>query len=89
MLFIIPASSAVILYCEYLQFITGEITSLSLFLQIVFFISIVLLFLGSYYHSRVRADYPEILVITTNTQKLAGVYGDNFKEIVKMLGKSV
>lgn len=88
-LIVIPVSSVVALYGEYLRFTASEITSLSLFLHLVFFIGIALLFLASYYHSCIRAAYPEILVITTNTQELAGVYGDNLKEIAKMLGGSV
>jgi hypothetical protein len=88
-LVVVPASSVVALYEEYLRFISGEITPLSLFLHLGFFTGIVLLVLANYYHSRVRADYPEILTITTNTQERAGVYGENLKEIAGLLGKSV
>lgn len=88
-LVIVPASSVVALYGEYLRFTASEISSMSLFLHLGFFISIILLFLASYYHSRIRADYPEILTITTNRQELAGVYGDNLSEIAQLLGKSV
>lgn len=88
-LIVIPASSIVIVYEEYLRFVSGEITPLSLFLHLGFFIGIVLLFLASYYHSRVRADFPEILTIITNTQERAGVYGENLKEIAGLLGRSV
>ena len=88
-LIVIPASSVVTVYEEYLRFTSGEITSLSLFLHLGFFTGIVLLVLANYYHSRVRADYPEILTITTNTQERAGIYGENLKEIAGLLGKSV
>jgi hypothetical protein len=87
-LFVIPFSSAGVLYGRYQQFIAGEITSLQFFLNLGFDISIVLFFLAIYYHSRIRANYPEILVITTTTQKLAGVYGNNLKEIATNLEKT-
>jgi hypothetical protein len=86
---VIPASSAGVLYGEYLQLTAGDITSLSFFLHLGFDISIVLFFLGIYYHSRIRATFPEILVITTTTKKLAGIYGKNPEEIAKKLGKLV
>lgn len=87
-LVIAPASSVVALYGEYLRFTAGQISSMSLFLHLGFFISIILLFLASYYHSRIRADYPETLTITTNRQELAGFYGDHLSEIAQLLGKS-
>jgi hypothetical protein len=87
-LIVVPASSMVAFSGEYLRFAAGEITSLSLFLHLGFFIGIVLLFLASYHHSLVRMQYPDMLVITTTTQQRAGVYGDNLKEMVKILGRS-
>lgn len=87
-LILVPASSVIALCGEYLRFSAGEISSMSLFLHLGFFISIVLLFLASCYHSRIRAACPKILTITTNTQELAGVYGDNLIEIARLLGKS-
>ncbi|MCK9592777.1 MAG: hypothetical protein M0Q91_12310 [Methanoregula sp.] len=88
-LIVIPASSAGVIYGEYLQLVSGEITSTSFFVHLGFDISIVLFSLAIYYHSRIRLDYPSVLVITTNTKKLAGIYGKNPEEIAKMLGKSL
>lgn len=88
-LLMIPASSAGVIYEEYLQFAADDITSSSFSLHLGFDISIVLFFLAIYYHSRIRSDYPETLVITTNAQKLVGIYEINPEEIAKMLGKSV
>jgi len=86
-LILIPLSSAGVTYGEYIQFLSGEIPSSSFFMHLVFNISLVLFFLAIYYHSRVRLNYPSILVITTTTKKLAGIYGNNPEEIAKMLGK--
>jgi hypothetical protein len=88
-LILIPVSSAGVTIGEYLQAVSGEITFPSFFMHLVYNISIVLFFLAIYYHSRVRSNYPSILVITTTTKKLAGIYGSNPEEIAKMLGKSV
>jgi hypothetical protein len=88
-LIIIPVLSAGVTIGEYLQAVSGEIMFPSFFMHLVYTISIVLFFLAIYYHSRVRSNYPSILVITTTTKKLAGIYGRNPEDIVKMLGKSV
>jgi hypothetical protein len=84
-LLVIPATSVGILYGEYLQFTTGGITSSSFFVHLGFTISIVLFFFAIYYHSRIRLHYSSFLVITTNTKKLAGIYGKNPEDIAKML----
>lgn len=86
---VIPASSAGVIYGEYLQLVSGEITSSSFFVHLGFNISIVMFFLTIYYHSRVRSYYPSVLVISTTTKKLAGIYGENMDEIRRRLGKSV
>jgi len=84
-LLVIPVSSTGVLYGEYLQLTTGEITSSSFFVHLGFTISIVLFFLAIYYHSRIRSHYSSFLAITTNTKKLAGIYGKNPENIIKML----
>jgi hypothetical protein len=74
---------------RYLQGVAGDITVFSFFLNLGSDIGTLLFFLALYHHSRIRADYPELLVITTNTQRRIAIYGKNYGEIVKMLGKSV
>lgn len=88
-LIVIPASSAGIIFGEYLQLVSGEITSSSFFVHLGFDISIILFFLAIYYHSRIRLYYPSVLVITTNTKKLAVIYGKNAEEIAKILEQSL
>ena len=88
-LLVIPASSVAIIYGEYLEMLSGEIESSSFLLRIGYHTSIVLFFLVIYYHSYIRSYYSTILVITTNTKKLAGIYGKNPEEIAKLLEKSV
>jgi hypothetical protein len=88
-LLVIPASSVAIIYGEYLEMLSGEIESSSFFLRLGFHTSIVLFFLAIYYHSYIRSYYSTILVITTNTKKLAGIYGKNPEEIAKLLGQPV
>jgi hypothetical protein len=88
-LFMIPAGTAGVICGEYLQLTAGEITSSSFFMHLGYNVSIVLFFLAIYYHSRIRSYYPSTLVITTNTKKLAGIYGKNPEDIAKMLGKSL
>ncbi|MDO9325402.1 MAG: hypothetical protein Q7T80_10650 [Methanoregula sp.] len=88
-LLMIPALSAGVLYGEYLQLTTHEITPSSFFVHLGFTISIVLFFLAIYYHSRVRSSYPSALVINTDTKEQFGIYGKNPEEIAKILGKSL
>jgi hypothetical protein len=89
LLIVIPVSTAVIISAEYLQFTSGGMTISSFAVHFGFDISIVLFFIASYYHSRLRLQYPEVLVITTTTQKRVVMYGKNPEEIAGMLGKSV
>lgn len=84
-LLVIPALSAGVLYGEYLQLTTGEITPSSFFVHLGFTISIILFFLVIYCHSRVRSSYPSALVINTNTKIQVGIYGKNPEEIAKKL----
>jgi hypothetical protein len=88
-LFVIPVSSVGVLYGEYLQFTAGEITSSSFLLHLGFNLSLIPFFLAIYYHSHIRSDYPEILVITTNMQNLAAIYEQNPEEIANQLEKSL
>lgn len=84
---LIPASSAGILYMEYLQFASGEITASSFLQYLGFYPSIVLFFLVIYYHSRVRSRYPKLLTITTTSRTLVGVYIGDPWEIERRLGR--
>lgn len=85
---VIPVSSAGVLYGEYLQFVSGEITSLSFFVRLGFDISIVIFFLVIYYHGRIRSHYPKTLVITTTTKKRICIYDENLDEITEALERS-
>ena len=87
-LFVIPVSSAVVILGETLQFASGEIAASLFFQRLSFDIGIAMLVLALYYHSRVRMQYPEILIVTTTTKKLAGIYGKNPEEIEGILVKS-
>ncbi|MDD1716455.1 MAG: hypothetical protein LUQ01_05600 [Methanolinea sp.] len=89
MLVLIPASSAGIIYREYLQFASGEITTSSFFQYLGFYPSIVLFFLASYYHSRIRSHHPRFLFLSTTTKKVAGIYGKNPEEIAAMLVRPI
>lgn len=88
MLVVIPASSAGILYEEYLAFASGGIHSSSFFQYLVFYPGVVLFFLVIYYHSRVRSRYPQLLMITTTSGTLAGIYTREPGEIERRLGRS-
>lgn len=76
-------------WLRYLQVAAGEITVSSFFLNLGADIGVVLFFVAFYYHFHIRADYPEMLVISTNTQRRVTIYGKNPEKIAKMLGKSV
>ena len=76
-------------WVQYLQVVAGEITVSSYVLNLGVDLGIILFLLVLYYHSRIRADYPELLVITTNTQKRVVIFGKNPEEIAQKLGKSV
>jgi hypothetical protein len=86
---VIPVTSAVVLFGEYLQFAPGEITSLLFLMNLGFDISIILFSLAIYYHARIRSDYPKTLIISTTTRKKIGVYVENMDEIGGMLGRSL
>ncbi len=86
---LIPTSSAGIVYMEYLQFASGEITTSSFLQYLGVYPSIVLFFLVIYYHSRVRSRYKKLLTITTTSRKLAGIYTRDPGEIERRLGRSV
>ncbi len=88
-LFLIPVSTAYILSYEYMQFVSGEIASSSFITSLGFYLCIVLLFLVSYYRSRIRSRYPRYLFITTGTRKVVVMYTENPEEIAGMLGRSV
>ena len=88
-LFLIPVSTAYILSYEYMQFVSGEIASSSFITSLGFYLCIVLLFLVSYYRSRIRSRYPRYLFITTGTRKVVAMYTENPEEIAGMLGRSV
>lgn len=88
-LFLIPVSTAYILSYEYVQFVSGETTSSSFITSLGFYLCIVLLFLVSYYRSRIRSRYPRYLFITTGTRKVVAMYIENPEEIAGMLGRSV
>lgn len=88
-LFLIPFSSAYILFREYVQFASGEITSSSFFTFLGFYLCIVLLFLVSYYCSRIRSRYPRHLFISTGTRKVAAIYAGNPEEVAGMLVRTV
>lgn len=88
-LFLIPVSSAYIIFREYLQFVSGEISSSSFFTSLGFYLCIVLLFLVSYYRSRIRSRYPRHFFISTGTGNVAAIYTGNPEEMAGMLGRSV
>jgi hypothetical protein len=88
-LFIIPVSSAGVIYGEYLQFLAGGSTWVSFSQRLIFNISIILFILVIYHHNRIRSDYPEMLVITTKTQNIAVIYGKDPEEIAKTLGNTI
>lgn len=88
-LFLIPVSTAYILSYEYMQFVSGEITPSSIITSLGFYLCIVLLFLVSYYNSRIRSRYPRFLFITTDTRKVVAIYAGNPEEMAGMLGRSV
>lgn len=87
-LFLIPVSTVYILSHEYVQFVSGAITSSSYITSLSFYLCIVLLFLVSYYRSRIRSHYPRYLFITTTTRKVAAIYTGNPEEMAGMLGRS-
>lgn len=88
-LFLIPVSSAYILSREYLQFVSGEISSSLFFAYLGFYLSIVLLFLVSYYRSSIRSHFTRHLFIKTGTGNVAAIYTGNPEEMAGMLGRSV
>jgi len=87
-LFLIPVSTTYILSYEYMQFVSGEITSSSFITSLPFYLCIVLLFIVSYYRSRIRSRHPRYLFITTGTRKVAAIYTENPEEMAGMLGRS-
>ena len=87
-LLVMPVSSAVIIAIKYSEYTSGEITSSLFFVDLTFYSFLVLFFLASYYHSRVRAGFPGNLVISTNTQNLVVIYGEKPEEIAGMLRRS-
>ncbi len=88
-LFLIPVSTAYILSHDYVQFVSGEISTSSFITTLGFYLCIVLLFLVSYYRSRIRSRYPRYLFITTGTRKVAAIYTGNPEEMAGMRGRSV
>lgn len=88
-LLLIPVSTSCILSREYVQFASGEIASSSFITSLGFYLCIVLLFLLSYYRSRIRSRYPRHLFITTDTRKVVAIYAGNPEEMAGMLGRSV
>ena len=86
-LLVVPGSSAIILLLEYLQYAAGGITAMTFFIHAAFYTGLALLFLAGFYHARVRSAYPEILVITTSTGRLAGIYGASPEEMGTILEK--
>jgi hypothetical protein len=88
LLLVIPASAAGVIYGQYMQFASGETAVSSFFMHLGFDISIVLFFLVIYHHSRIRSYYPSVLVITTTTKKMIGIYGIHQDEIAGMLERS-
>lgn len=88
LLLVIPASSAGVIYGQYMQFASGNIPASSFLTHLGFDVSIVLFSLVIYHHSRIRSYYPSVLVITTTTKKRIGIYGIHQDEIAGMLGRS-
>jgi len=89
LILILALSDVGLIWVRYFQVVAGEITLSSFFLNLGADIGVVLFFIAFYYHSRLRAVYPEMLVISTSTQRRVTIYGKNPEKIAKMLGKSV
>lgn len=83
--FLIPASSAGIVYGRYLQVISGEILFSSFLSHLSYSVSVIVFFLIIYYGSRRLSYYPSALIITTTTGKVAGIYHNNPKEIADLV----
>ena len=81
----IPFFSFGALILEYVKFISGESVPSAFFLQLGFILSVVVVSGAMYYHSSIRLVYPEILIISTTSGDRAGIYGENPREIMKML----
>lgn len=86
---VIPASTAGVVYGQYVQFAGGEIPVSSFFMPLGFDVSIALFILAIYYHSRIRSFYPSVLVITTTRHKMVRIYEKNPGKLQGILGRSL
>jgi hypothetical protein len=84
----IPLVSAGILYGKSLDPVAGGIVSLSFLVRPGIAACAILFFLAIWYHSLVRSRYPSVLLITTDTKKLIGIYSDDPNGITSTLGLS-
>ncbi len=82
---LVPSSAAGIIYVEYLQFASGEITISSFLQYLAFYPGVVLFFLVILYHSRIRSRYPKFLAVATTTGAQAGIYTGNPGEFERLL----
>ena len=77
LLVVIPASSAGVLYGEYLQAASGGTASLPFLVRPGIALCTGLFLLALCSHARIRSSYPSVLVITTTTRKMIALYAEN------------
>jgi hypothetical protein len=76
-----------VLFRQEFQYVSRIITRVSLPVFLMYSMSIIVFFGLMFYHEYIRSRNPRILAISTNNQKIVGLYVDDPEKMSEMISK--